>query len=239
MRRIVLLRVGIDTGSGGIHGPLFADHGFELVPIPGDLHGSDDRTYGNTSGRFGRRFVEYFPRSRQSRMATVRMHVDPEFDTFTYGDPNAPKRGLRRLEPGDIVAFHAGLEGWGGHTSEPACHLIGYFEVSHAGMATEFSDSEINALFAHNAHVRDAVRFREQRERLVLLKGGPGSRLLTKAVRISEMGADSRGSLLKVLSKEMRAVFGELGGKGSVQRSNPRWVDDAHADEAAAFLRGL
>ena len=49
---VVLLRIGIDTGSGGIHGPLFADGTFEYIPIP-DGHAVDERTYGNTVGRQG------------------------------------------------------------------------------------------------------------------------------------------------------------------------------------------
>ena len=32
--QVVLLRVGIDTGSGGILGPLFSDGSFEYIPIP-------------------------------------------------------------------------------------------------------------------------------------------------------------------------------------------------------------
>jgi hypothetical protein len=32
--KVAMLRVGIDTGSGGIHGPLFLDGTFEYVSIP-------------------------------------------------------------------------------------------------------------------------------------------------------------------------------------------------------------
>ena len=51
--QVVLLRVGIDTGSGGIHGPLFSDGSFEYIPIPDSFRGKgvDKRTYGNTRGR--------------------------------------------------------------------------------------------------------------------------------------------------------------------------------------------
>jgi hypothetical protein len=35
--QIILLRVGIDTGSGGIHGPLFSDGSFEYIPNSGLL----------------------------------------------------------------------------------------------------------------------------------------------------------------------------------------------------------
>jgi len=57
--QVVFLRVGIDTGSGGIHGPLFCDGSFEYIPIP-DCYGGkgvDKRTYGNIRGRAGRKLV--------------------------------------------------------------------------------------------------------------------------------------------------------------------------------------
>ena len=52
--KVVLLRIGIDSGAGGIHGPLFADGTFEYIPIP-DGQAVDERTYGNTVGRHGRK----------------------------------------------------------------------------------------------------------------------------------------------------------------------------------------
>ena len=120
---VVLLRIGIDTGSGGIHGPLFADGTFEYIPIP-DGQAVEGRTYGNTAGRHGRDLIDYFPASMRDRMAGQPMHVDPEFDTFTYGDPTTPKAGLRRLEPGDLLVFYCGLQGWD-FSSDPALILDG------------------------------------------------------------------------------------------------------------------
>jgi len=35
------------------------------------------------------------------------LDTSPEFETFTYGDPTSPKAGLRRLQPGDVLAFYA------------------------------------------------------------------------------------------------------------------------------------
>ena len=236
--RVVLLRVGIDAGAGGMQGPLFRDHTFEFVPIPGATDAADPRTYGNTRGRLGRFLVEYFPPAMRARVSGMHTHADPEFETFTYGDPTVPKRSLRNLVPGDLLVFYAGLEGWD-HARDPALYVVGFFEVQVVGMASSFSDAEIRDLFSANAHVVDTPRFTEQRDRLVLLKGGPGSRLLSKAVCISEMGRDSAGGPLKILSKSMRDVFGDFGGKVSLQRSPPRWVDDAHAAIAAQFIRGL
>ena len=87
--QVVLLRVGIDTGSGGIHGPLFRDSSFEFIPIPDRFRGEgvDERTYGNTVGRLGHALVDYFPRARRDKVFNQSIHVDPDFATFTYGDP--------------------------------------------------------------------------------------------------------------------------------------------------------
>jgi hypothetical protein len=105
--RVVLLRVGIDTGCGGIHGPLFADGSVDFLPIPDRFRGNgiDKRTYSNTSGKYGRKLVDYFPQARQKRISSQSIHVDPEFDTFTYGDPTPPKASLRRLDKGSLLVF--------------------------------------------------------------------------------------------------------------------------------------
>jgi hypothetical protein len=233
---VVLLRVGIDTGSGGIHGPLFEDGSFELLPIP-DIFGLDERTYA-VSGRYGRPLTAYFPPSRRERMAVQSMHVDPEWETFTYGDPSIPKSGLQRLEPGDLLVFYCGLRR-GDREEAPALYLAGYFEVAVAGRASDFSPEQLHALFGRNMHVRHPALFEVQRERLVLVKGGAGSRLLSRAVRISEVGRTRTGRPLQVLSREIREVFGSMQGRLSIQRSPPRWVEPAFVERAAAFVRSL
>lgn len=234
---VVLLRVGIDTGCGGIHGPLFQDGTFEYIPIPDGL-GVDERTYGSLWGRYDRPLVQYFPPTRRGRMMHHPVHVDPEFGTCTYGDPTGLKSSLRRLMPGDLLVFYCGLRGWD-HDAEPALYLMGYLEVRAAGLARDFGPDELHTLFAANFHVRHPGIFTTQRERLVLVKGGPGSRLFRRAVCISENGRDRRGIPLKVLSREMQAVFGNFGGRGSIQRSPPRWVAPGRAEQAADYVRSL
>jgi Nucleotide modification associated domain 3 len=237
--QVVLLRVGIDTGkdSGGTLGPLFRDGSFEFVPIL-DGHGLDERTYGSIIGRHGKPLIEYFPKTRQHTMRNHSAHVDPEFNTFTYGDPTRPKRGLRRLRKGDLLVFYSGLAGWD-FKSEPALYIVGYFDVLAAGIATQFTESALQQLFAGNFHVRHKQLFAEQRERLVLIKGSENSRLLSKAVRVSERGRDSAGQPMYILSQEMKKKFGEFAGAGSIQRSNPRWVHPTIAPQAAEFVTSL
>jgi hypothetical protein len=235
--KVALLRVGIDSGCGGMQGPLFEDGSFELMPIP-DKKCVDPRTYGNTPGRRGRYLIEYFPASRQAGMRNQSVHLDPEFATFTYGDPTPPKRGLRRLEGGDLLVFYCGLQGWG-FPRPPALYLAGYFEVEAAGLANEFSASELTSLFSENFHVRHPSVFAKQKDDLVLVRGRPTSRLFEKAHCLSTLSKNRVGGPLKIISPEMQNVFGAFGGRLSFQRSPTRWVDGAFVKKAAEYVMTL
>jgi hypothetical protein len=235
--QVALLRVGIDTGSGGILGPLFKDGTFEYVPIP-DCFGKDERTYGNTKGRCGGDLVDYFPEARKARMCNQSIHFDPEFETFTYGDPTSPKAGLRKLRQGDMLVFYCGLKGWNSK-SLPALFLLGYFEVLVAGRANDFSAKELKHFFGKNFHVKHPAIFYEQRDDLILIKGSSKSRLLETAVCISEVGRDRSGRPLHILSTKMQNIFGDFDGKISFQRSPTRWVKPEYVERAAKFMRSL
>ena len=150
-KQVVLLRVGIDSGCGGIQGPLFEDGTFEFICIP-DKKRVSVHTYGNMVGRNGTAHVRYFPESRRKLMAAQTVHVDPEWETFTYGDPTPPKRCLRHLNPGDLLVFYCGLQewdaerGWNGYR-RPALYLAGYFEVALAGLAADFDKKMLKSEF--------------------------------------------------------------------------------------------
>ena len=172
------------------------------------------------------------------------VHLDPEFVTFTYGDPTTPKRSLRRLEQGDYLIFYCGLQHWDEKSGwqavpAPALYIVGYFVVGKAGLATEFSKATLKSEFGHNFHVRYPSVFNQQREELVLVKGGPESRLLTKAHQISSVGTDRAGQPLKVLSPKMQKVFGTFEGKVSIQRSPPRWIDPEFVEKSTRFVKAL
>ena len=243
MRKAVLLRVGIDSGCGGIQSPLFADGSFEFVCIPDNKRVSLHK-YGNMIGNNGLPHSAYFPTRKQKTVAEQHIHLDPEFETFTYGDPTTPKRSLRKLERGDFLVFYCGLQRWNAESGwnsshRPALYLTGYFEVALAGMATDFTKTDLRREFGNNFHVRHPSVFKKQKEDLVLVKGGPTSRLLTKAVQISDVGQDKAGKPIKVLSSKMQKLFGDFGGHISIQRSPPRWVDPAFVDKAIEFVTEL
>jgi hypothetical protein len=242
-RKVVLLRVGIDAGCGGIQGPLFEDGTFEFMCIP-DNKGVSVHTYGNMFGKNGTTHASYFPVSRRNLMAKHTVHVDPEWESFTYGDPTTPKRSLRHLNPGDLLVFYCGLQAWNSESGwngdrRPALYLAGYFEVVLAGMAGDFDKKTLKSEFGKNFHVRYPTVFAKQKDVLVLVKGGPGSRLFKTARQISVEGKDRAGKPLKVLSPAMQKVFGTFGGHVSIQRSPPRWVEPVFVDKAIEFLKEL
>ena len=113
------------------------------------------------------------PESRRKGMAQQHVHVDPEWETFTYGDPTPPKRSLRHLNPGDFLVFYCGLQewdaekGWKGEL-RPALYLAGYFEVALAGMAGDFEKRVLTTEFGKNFHVRYPICLR-------VAKGRPGA----------------------------------------------------------------
>lgn len=243
--KVVLLRVGIDSGCGGIQGPLFQDGTFEFIPIPEDNQSNmnviEKRTYGNTKGKYGSLLKDFFPtKLHQSRMEKRPIHVDPEFETYTYGDPSKLKSSLKFLEEGDLLVFYCGLEKWDGDfKGDPALYLMGYFDVLKAGLATDFKPDAIDSLFSKNSHVMHKDLFNEQKDRLVLVKGSNESRLLKKPVLISTMDKDRAGRRIKILSPEMREKFGIFNGHLAIQRCPPRKVEPAFVDKAAEFMRSL
>ncbi|HKW87885.1 MAG TPA: hypothetical protein VJN21_03925 [Candidatus Acidoferrales bacterium] len=239
--RVVLLRVGIDTGSGGIHGPLFKNGDFEFIPIcdKRNRFGVNLETYGNTKGqKHHKPLVEYFPARRREKMRSMCLHRDPEFATYTYGDPARPKAGLRKLRKGDLLVFYCGLEGWD-FRCDPSLYIVGYFEVQRAVQARAFGWSELRKDFGKNFHVRHRVVFQHQKDRLVLIKGSRKSRLLKKARRISVLALNKAGKPIHVLSPEMRKVFGDFNGRVSIHRSPPRFVLPEFVKEAGRFVRSL
>jgi hypothetical protein len=217
-------------------GPIFADGSFEFIPIDADRD-SEGRTYGDTVGRYGRKLIEYFPETKRAMMKNRFLHFDPEFETFTYGDPTRPKQSLRRLKTGDLLVFYAGLRGWGDCETLPGLYIIGYFVIEKVGIISDLQrDGGVHG-FDRNWHVLNG----DDRDRLVLVKGGRGSRLLHKAVRISarSKARDGGGHPVFVLDEKMQDYFGSFTKLNAIQRSTPRWVKPRFCEKAAAFVLKL
>ena len=97
----MLLRVGIDKGTDGALGPIFSDGSFEYIPLSEKSNTSEKKTFSNTKGLNGMYFTQYLPEKIKDR----KLHLDPEFQTFTYGDQTVKRNYLLKLEEGDSASF--------------------------------------------------------------------------------------------------------------------------------------
>ncbi|MGD1070480.1 MAG: hypothetical protein ABSB15_10100 [Bryobacteraceae bacterium] len=178
------------------------------------------------------------PKTRREKVFDQSIQFDPEFETFTYGNPTPPKARLRQLGEGSPLVFYAGLKGWNFECS-PALYMIGVFEGERAGLAASFTRAERVGMFKNNFHVMHRNVFDDQKDRLVLVKGSANSRLPKKAVKISSVGRDKNGRPLHRLAPEMQATFGGFSGNTSIQRSPPRWVPPEFTERAAQYISTL
>jgi hypothetical protein len=116
---------------------------------------------------------------------------------------------------------------------------MGYFQIECAGKISDLKGKDVKRLFVNNFHVKHKKVFEQQKDRLVLVKGNSNSRLLKKAVKISTYSRDRSGKRFKVLSPESQKIFGDFGGKISIQRCPPRWVDDLFVHRTVDYLVSL
>ena len=223
--RLLFLRVGMDLGYGGL-GPLFADGRFEYVPIPENPKKTSSRAlyFSQISARSGGTLDRFAPPRYRAGPA----HYDPEFDTFTYGDPTRNKRGqLLRLARNDILVFYAGLRPLDQRRGS-CLYVIGYFTVENAHDVPTLGPwppPTLKHLWA-NAHFRR----NKPDVGLVVVKGlHRKSRLLESAVPLS----DDRQLVLPEMARR-------LGLTGSVMRAGAgRWVPATHVAGVERWLRSL
>jgi hypothetical protein len=219
--KILFLRVGIDRGCGGTLSPIFADRSFEYVPIPEYkpvLPGRAVR-YGDIAARCGGTLERFAAPNGAA-------HFDPEFETYTYGEPNHPKRSqLLALEAGDCLAFYAGFQG--ANVCAGTCFLFGYFKVAQVHIMPPGEEWPPSAL----AHLENNAHFRRANPEpsLVIVEGERhASKLLSHAVQLS----DERQVVLPQLSNV-------LGFSGSVKRAVGRWVPQSHVASTADWIAKL
>lgn len=219
MSKALLIRVGIDSGCGGTLGPIFPDGRFEYVPIPenSQYEGPLSLHFHDLPARHGGGTLEQYVPTRYRGGAA---HYDPEFETFTYGDPTRNKRAqLLRLNEGDLLVFYAGLRAVGFQDSN-RLYFIGYFTVASVQIINA-TDSWPPTDFPHllgNAH------FRRNRpdEGLVVVRGQPGaSRLLDQAIAISDEA--------QVATPEVEK---RIGIHGSLKRAIGRWIPSDYISNA-------
>lgn len=232
--KAMLLRVGIDKGTDGTLAPIFEDGSFEYIPISEeDSQSKEDRTYRNTIGRSGKPLSTYLPKGIANRT----MHVDPEFETFSYGDPTPKREYLLKLGKDDLLVFYAGLTPFKNKKHKEALYIIGYFTVEKVIVFSQLTKKEIEKcyrLYPNNAHLKRSY----DTEDLVIVIGDKSrSKLLDKAIQISQTKYDKNGKPYQAVSREMEA---SLGISGSIQRSiPPRFIKNENNINNLKHILGL
>jgi hypothetical protein len=159
--RALLVRIGIDQQYGGWNAPVDAESGeFVYVPIPEsprfEMRPGLGRRLGEVRAPL-RAFAQRHGLERESgwslppALANQWAHLDPDFDTLTYGD-NGARRGsrLRLLDSGDRLVFFAGLR-----PVRPGEHRLVYALVGALVVDEVVELSQVPAeRWGENAHSR-------------------------------------------------------------------------------------
>ena len=182
--RIFLVNVGVNASHGALRSPIFPDGTFEFLPIP-----EERRLWSPTLPAYpklaayndaDKTLADFAPVSRWND----RLHDDPEFRTFTYGDnPQTTGRGagLKACGPGDYLLFLARLVGHDGgsrFTGGAGFYLIGFFRVADVLRdVTVFPSGRDFTVFGANAHIRRAAYHQRALNAFWVWKGDPDASL--------------------------------------------------------------
>jgi hypothetical protein len=168
----VLINVGSSSSKPNGRGRIHKDLSFDYLPIP-EKEKTKEKVL--TYRELGFAHVK-FP--------DLPVHLDPEFDTYTYGHVTrgfGDIESLLQLKNNGVLLFHATLQ----REYDWSVYIIGYFKNIEIHDCRKLSVDEIHKIkskgFENNAHlkrVKPSVDF--------LFKGGEGSKRLEKAYPLAE-----------------------------------------------------
>ena len=218
------MHVAVDTSSkgatGGIDGPIFSNNTFEFIPIPENpKNTTETRTYSTLKARNpknGKFLSDFVPSDIQDYL----VHLDPDFENFTYADPSdmkKSKRGgmLKKLSSGDYIFFVASLVPFkkSAYTNNDrkeisnyqkgkmAKYIIGYFEIKNI-LQFEKSRNKLRPLTDTKItqNILDQVRHNSHSKRnydayiVAIGKKDRKTALLRKAIQITSVGSPFRAN---------------------------------------------
>ena len=218
--KALLIRVGIDKAYGSLS-PVFNDETFIYIPVYSrdinEKESKETRTYKDYEETLKYGLESFIPKNIYNKV----IHLDPEFKTFTYGDPAINKRkALLSLKKGDLLVFYMGGEEVE-DSGEIGCYIFAYFKVEKAidwNKTKEVDMKKVERMFKNNAHIRSS----KSRNNLVLVKGGKKSKLLRHCVKITRKNPKSNNPPY-LTSKEIQDY---LGIRENITRAIPIWIKD-------------
>jgi len=221
--KAVLLRVGIDSQYGGNVGPIFEDGSFEYVPIPEDEKSTEERTYSDTKGQSGELLSNFVGKIFKN----MKIHFDPEFETFTYGDHLTKSKIFARMDKVDYLVFYSGLKPYNNESYPRGLYIIGYFCIDQIFTYDELQNDSVKEKLKNNAHVKRGNISKDT----VILKGFPEkSRLLNKAIHISKEGKEHW-----VASDQFCEIIGKPCDY-NLLRSSPRVIEEKFAEQVIKYI---
>jgi len=217
--KALLLRVGIDRGFGG-SSPVFPDMTYEYIPIyhknRSETEKNEKRAYSMIRGSNKKYLSEYLSEKLKNQI----VHLDPEFKTFTYGDPTRTKRAaLKKLEKNDLLIFYLG--GRRQDSFEIGCFIFGYFVVDKVIDWDNISEDKkkgIEKEFENNAHMISS----KSRNKLVMIMGKKGSKQLKKCIQISQSNAPINNPPYITIPKFQT----KYGLRKNIVRAVPMYIND-------------
>jgi len=164
MGNVFIINVGVNASHGQLRSPVFDDGTFEFIPIPEQGRrrccpecGTLPR-YCDLESFNGLNLSKFIP----AKYYHCRVHNDPEFVSYTYGDyPTISPRAtnLQKVEKGDSIFFLARLVKYRNEvfTKDAGFYLIGYFEVEDILKEVTARPKRSIGKFINNAHMRRAL----------------------------------------------------------------------------------
>jgi len=166
-REFVIVNVGANTSHAGLISPLWGDGTFCFMPIPEDGPSTDpsrDLFPGCPNLPTFSEFIKpHIAFCVQKKYLTKKVHDDPEFETFTYGDnPEGVARAKaanlkNHLSQGDLLFFFAGLTSTNKAKTigNYRFYFIGFFEISAIlRKVSKMPSKDELMLFNQNAHIK-------------------------------------------------------------------------------------
>lgn len=226
--KALLLRVGIDYGYGALS-PIFKDNSYEYIPIyykNKKLNEENEkRTYKDINCQNQNNGFENLASYLPTKLHNKIIHYDPEFETFTYGEPTFPKRAaLLKLEKGDLLVFYLGGKKWDDKKdNEIGVYIFGYFSVDEIFEWNILSEDEHKKLSRKKLHNNAHIISSKPRTNLVIVKGSKEkSKKLKNCIKISEPNLDGNNPRY-VTSRKIQKL---LGIRKHITRAVPIWITE-------------
>jgi hypothetical protein len=183
--RIFIVNVGANTTSP-LQSPVFDNGRFEFVPIPeyAPMNSNEIQTFADLRQFNHPELPLLALLSKVSLSPFNKVHNDPEFLTFTYGDNISQKSNLRYIQAGDHLFFLARLVPYVDNqfqNEQAFFALVGYLEIAEV-LNDPKSSQFTNPAFVRNAHIRRWLSNPSSFDNFAIFKGSTKSRRFRYAV---------------------------------------------------------